>query len=97
MKSLENCENIFGKISPQIEKRIKRYIKNPTFDNWDDIQCIIINSSKQITTIWQAIINIDSTFPRHGRREDELGNIINEWERIPDPLQVLQAIKEATT
>lgn len=94
MKSLEKCENLFGKISPQIQKRIKNYIKKPTFDNWDDIQCIIIGSNMK--TIWQAVIEIDPTFPRSGRRTDLDGNVIKEWECIPEPLIVLQAIKQAT-
>ena len=95
MKTLEKCENLFGKISPQIQKRIKNYIKKPTFDNWDDIQCIIISGNMK--TIWQAVIEIDPTFPRRGRSEDLEGNIVKEWERIPEPFIVLQAIKQATS
>lgn len=95
MKILKNCENIFGKISPQIEKRIKNYINNPNCDNWDDIQGIIIKP-ESMTTIWQAMIETDSTFPKSGRVEDFEGNMIKEWERIPMPLELLRAIKEVT-
>jgi|GEM_PF-3505795 hypothetical protein len=30
MKTLENCDNLFGKISPQIQKRIKRRLQRST-------------------------------------------------------------------
>lgn len=96
MKTLENCENMFGKISPQYQRTIKNYITEPTFDNWDEIQCIIINPKGQMKTIWNAVIDIDPTFPRRGRAKDMDGNIIREWERIPEPFTVLQAIREAT-
>jgi len=95
MKILKNCENMFGKISPQIEKRIKNYINNPNCDNWDDIQGIIIKP-ESMTTIWQAMIKTDSTFPKSGRAEDFEGNVIKEWEQIPTPLELLRAIKEVT-
>jgi hypothetical protein len=95
MKILKNCENIFGKISPQTERRIKKYINNPNYDNWDDIQSIIIKP-EGMTTIWQAMIKSDPTFPKKGRSEDFEGNIIKEWERIPMPLELLRAIKEET-
>jgi hypothetical protein len=87
LRALENCENMFGRISPYIEKRIRKYIANPTFDNWDDIQGIIINPEGQMITIWRAMIEFDSTFPRTGRTEDFKGNIIKEWERIPEPFE----------
>lgn len=96
MKTLQNCENMFGKISPRIEKRIKNYINKPSFDNWEDIKGLIINPEGKMTTIWNAIIEVDSSFPSKGRTEDMEGNIIEEWERIPTELQILQAIKKAT-
>jgi hypothetical protein len=92
MKALENCCNLFGKLDSKIEKRIKNYLDDPTFDTWDDICGIIIDS--HFNTIWNAIIKLDPTFPREGRTDNIEGNIIKEWERIPTPLQVLQAIKE---
>ena len=92
MKALENCVNVFGEhIKPEYQKKIKQYLDNPTFDNWDEIQGIIIDT--HFNSIWNAVIAYDPTFPRRGRTEDTEGNIIKEWERIPTPLQVLQAIK----
>lgn len=95
MNALTNCENMFGELSPQIKKKIKKFITKPTFENWDDIHCIII-THKGMRTIWNAVIEKDSTFPKQGRVEDLKGNIIKEWERIPTPFDVLKAIKEMT-
>ena len=96
MKTLERCENMFGKMSPMQQREIKKYIKNPTFDQWDEIAHYIVNPAGQITTIWQAVLTVDSTFPNRGRTTDIGGNIIREWERIPEPFTVLQAIRYAT-
>lgn len=96
MKSLNNAVNAFGdKIGKEYVDKIKTFCDNPTYDSWDDIKGIIIKSN--FKSIWQAVIDIDSTFPRYGREIDDNNNIIKEWERIPTPMQVLRAIKECTT
>lgn len=95
MNALENCDNMFGKLSPQIQKKIKKYIAKPTIENWDDIYCIVVKS-EGMKTIWNAMIAFDPTFPRTGRSEDAEGNIIKEWERIPTPFELLRAITEFT-
>jgi len=96
MKALDNCENMFGKMSPIMKKEIKKYINKPTFDQWDEIAHYIINPDGQMKTIWNAVIDIEPDFPHMGRAEDLEGNVIREWERIPEPFTVLQAIKYAT-
>lgn len=90
---LDKCENMFGslKTRPDIKKRVYNYIKNPTFDNWDDIHCIII---KDFKTIWNAMIEFDPTFPMVGRTTNDKGDIIKEWERIPTPFEVMKAIQQ---
>lgn len=91
---LDNCENIFGKLKPDIRKRVRNYTNNPTPDNWDDIKGIII--SDKFESIWQSIMAMDSTFPRTGSVTDEKENIIKEWERIPTTFEVLRAIQMFT-
>lgn len=96
---LAKCKNMFGEtMLPEYQRKIKRFLKNPNTDTWDDIHGIIIEP-EHMTTIWQAILTLDPTFPRTGRRTRFNGigkedTLINDWERIPTPLQVLQAIKE---
>jgi len=94
---LDQCINMFGMpLSPSYKKRIRRFLANPTTDTWDDIQGIIIRPSPGLgVSIWEAVLEIDPTFPRRGRATDMDGHIIEDWKRIPTPLQVLQAIKRA--
>jgi hypothetical protein len=95
-QTLERCENMFGPISADITCQIKRYLHEPTVANWDDIYGIIINPKGMMTTIWQAVMAIDPDFPQVGPSEDLAGNRLSEWEYIPTPFQLLQAIKKAT-
>jgi hypothetical protein len=90
---LDQCENLFGSLQnrPDIKKRIYNYFKNPTYDNWDNIHCIII---KNFQTIWNAMIAYDPSFPKQGRTTDEKGNVIKEWERIPTPFELMKAIQQ---
>jgi hypothetical protein len=95
MNTLKNCYNPLGEqIRPEYQKKIKRFLDHPNYDNWDEIAGIIINT--KMDSIWNAMIKYDSTFPRRGRAEDFDGNVIREWERIPTPFELLQAIKEYT-
>lgn len=91
-KSLLEIENIFGVFPLESAKRIQAYIDNPTVERWDDISGIIITGG--FTTVWQAILEQDPTFPRSGRTTDITGKVVSEWARIPEPLEVLRAIKK---
>ncbi len=93
MKFLQECKDMLGRnLSPESEEDIKDYLRNPTPDNWDGVSGIIVCSGGK--TIWQSVIAVDPTFPRSGRRyEHQTGKVIKEWERIPDPVLVIRAIK----
>lgn len=93
MKTLKQAENLYGKLSDSIVDRILNYIENPNFDNWDDIQSLIIN--RNFTTIWQAVLELDPSFTTQGRSYDIDDNIIQEWEEIPEPFTVLRAIQNS--
>jgi hypothetical protein len=92
---LDRAENLFGRLDGNIRNRIKAYCDNPTPDSWDDIQGIIV-TRRHMGTIWQAVLEIDPTFPHVGRTTDAKGRVIEEWNRIPAPFTVLRAIDEAT-
>jgi len=91
-KFLKNATNLLGPIDNDIEKRIQVYITNPTTDNWSNIQSILIDGW---TTIWQAVMTLDPTFPNYGRSTTLEGKIVKEWERIPHPFIIKRAIKAA--
>ena len=92
---LNLAKNMFGNLDIELRRRIIHYVMSPTVDGWDDI-CSIIVSNSPFLTIWQAVLEIDHTFQNTGRITDDKGNIIQEWERIPDPDIVKKALFYAT-
>lgn len=94
MKTLENAECLYGNLNKENQGRIKRFIENPTYDTWDDIFSIIVN--KRFTTIWGAVAEIKPSFALEENLRDGQDNLLAEWREIPTPLEVLQAIKNAT-
>ena len=81
-------------LDEEMKQRIYDYLVNPTPTAWSDISAIIVNS--RLMTVWQAVRRVDPSFPATGRRfEVESGRLLKEWERIPDPDLVLDAIKHA--
>ncbi len=70
------------------------YLTHPTPEAWSDISGILVNS--RLVTVWQAVRRIDPSFPATGRRyELETGRLLKEWERLPEPDLVLEAIRQA--
>lgn len=86
---------ILDRFSSEIRSRIRQFMENPNADNWDDIAGLHLSPTCR-TTIWQAILRLDPTFPQRGRIFDMNGNVEREWERIPSPLLVMRALKSAS-
>ena len=81
-------------LDEEMKQRIYDYLVNPTPTAWSDISGIIVN--RRLMTVWQAVRRVDPSFPAIGRRfEVGSGRLLKEWERIPDPDLVLDAIKQA--
>ena len=81
-------------LDEEMKQRIYDYLVNPTPTAWSDISGIIVNS--RLLTLWQAVRRVDPSFPAIGRRfEVGSGRLLKEWERIPRPDLVLDAIKQA--
>ncbi len=92
---LNLAKNIFGKLDIVLRRRIIHYVMNPTFNGWDDISSIVINSDR-FFTIWQAVLEVDPTFPKYGRTKDVKGKVVREWEKIPSPETIKKALFYAT-
>ncbi len=96
MKVLHKCKNFFGfPIGKEYTEKLKKYINNinPTPEEWDGISGIIIDSSP-LTTIWNAVIELDPTFPKRGRIYNDNFKVVKEWEKIPPGFTVGRAIDE---
>lgn len=94
MSVLEKCTNMIGEpISSESKKNIHRFLDNPTTDTWSEISGIQITKGK---TIWQSVCALNPNFPRSGRRYHfKTRKIIKDWEQIPTPFEVMQAISWA--
>lgn len=94
---LDNCNNLYGSLDKDLSSKIKNYISQPynTSDEWNDIAHIIIDACDHtFTTIWQALIMLEPSFPQSGRSYDENGKIVKDWLRIPCGFDVARAIHE---
>ena len=92
MKTIDLCKNMRGDLSPDLKKEIKKYIVTPSVEQWDKVAHIIVDPSG-VTTLWNAVIAVDPSFPTRGRVTDHEGRLLKDWERIPEPILVLRAIK----
>jgi hypothetical protein len=100
MRLLKNATNYFGTVSAEIQRRVSAFMDAPGYDTWDDIYAIILAPAKKCdcrgrgcTTVWQAVIAVEPTFPRSGKS----GRTARErWAKYPDAMTVARAIKHAT-
>jgi hypothetical protein len=93
--ALEFLTNTFGYIKDDYKQKIMSYLQCPTYSGWSDISGIIVQG--RMKTIWQMVLEVDSTFPRVGRRYGEQMEVKREWERIPERETLIKALKHAAT
>jgi hypothetical protein len=94
---LDKCQNFYGRpLAPDVRARLQAVLDNPTIETWEDAHGIILRTEPKSLTLWQAWIAIDPRALRHGRLTDLEGNVIEEWERIPDRFTLMRALKYAT-
>lgn len=86
--SLEFASNMFGKLKPEIKKRLQAVIDNPCQETWDDAYSIILNGSGRMQTLWTAVLAVKPNFCQ-GKPCDA------PWEEIPTSEEIIQAIKNA--
>jgi hypothetical protein len=88
-RDIQSFHNYFGRLSPEIIKRLQRVIEHPTQDTWDDAYTIILRSDIGLgLTLWQAWIAIDKLAPRSRPLDVP-------WPRIPDSWTLRRALRWA--
>lgn len=85
---LRKATNFLGPLGPDICRRVKAVIANPTEKTWNNAYIIILNARTD-TTLWQAVVAVDPTFPT-----TKSGN---HWRRIPDKTTLLAAVHYAVS
>ncbi len=90
-KLIDQCRNMFGPLKPEYRKRLEAVLDNPTPKTWDDAYSIIITFDP-LVTLWQAVCEVDTSFPRRAAADD---NYNARWERIPDQFTLYRALNVA--
>jgi len=85
---LAECKNVFGGLKGDVQKRLLAVLNNPCQTTWDAAHTIIITGVR-MTSLWQAVLAIDPTFPRSKGLDEP-------WPVVPDPFTLCRAIKQAT-
>jgi len=86
--ALEFGTNMFGKLKPEIKKRLQAVINNPCQETWEDAYSIILNASGRMTTLWQAVIKIDWDMQQNKPLDSK-------WTHIPTQETIIKAINNA--
>lgn len=86
--SLEFATNLFGVIKPEIKKRLQAVIDNPNQDTWEDAHSLIVNNKGRMTTLWNAVIKVDSSFPKSKPLDAP-------WTKIPTSETIIKALRLA--
>lgn len=85
---LDLASNLFGKIKPDIRKRLEAVVAKPSQRTWNDTHGIVLDGSSFIT-LWQAVLEVDSTFCRSKPCDEP-------WPMIPSRATLISALRYAT-
>lgn len=86
---LDLASNLFGRLNPELRGRLRRVVDNPCHDTWDDAHGIVLNRHSW-TTLWQAVLKVDPTFPSVGPVDGE------KWPKVPSREVLVRALEYAT-
>jgi hypothetical protein len=97
---LSKTANSYGPTSKSyVHPKLQAVLRNPTHDTWNDAHGVIVSPHGGMmgTTLWQAVMAVDPSFPRTGPVSDRSGKQIEGWKRIPDRVTIARALKHAAT
>ncbi len=90
------CRNFYGALPEPMISRLQAVIDSPNQRTWNDAYSIIVGADGWMT-LWQAVLEVDSSFPRVGTSQDLQGRILRPWPRVPDSFTLCRAIRYART
>ena len=92
MKTLDKCEDLYGSYSERRKNIIMDYVKEPSFEKWNYIAFMNIN--REGVTIWEVVCKLDPNMSYVGRMYNNKGEVIKEWDYLPNGFVVLRAIDD---
>lgn len=93
---IEMSRNMFGILKAPMREALYNYYEFPNADNWNDIYAIVISSRGRISTVWQAVLAVDPSFPN--RIPADAWDTENEsarWTRVPSRELFVEALNIA--
>jgi len=92
---LEMARNVFGKLKAREKARLRAVLYQPNEETWSDAHGIIVGADRW-TTLWQAVLAVDPTFPKTGPVTTSRGGTVKRWARIPSQQTLIAALRYAT-
>lgn len=79
--------NLWGKLGPDLRRRLEAVINDPTPETWDDAHSLILNGDTWVT-LWQAVLVADPSFPRSKPTDEP-------WAAVPTRQTLITALRLA--
>jgi hypothetical protein len=94
---LDLARNMLGPLGPEPRARLAAVLADPTNETWEAAHSIVLNPDVGMgLTLWQAVIEMDPTFPKTGPTWGPGSDEPRAWGRIPSAHLLRQAINFAT-
>lgn len=93
ISGIEFARNAFGLLTQPLKEALYNYYEFPSVDSWNDIYGLVISTGK-VSTVWQAVLAVDSTFIDRIPKEAWEPDYVN-WPQIPSREVFIKALNFA--
>ena len=84
-----------GGLDPDCERRLNAFYESPSDETWNDAYSINLRRSGRLSTLWQWIGELYTSFPTTGPTYDLCGERTS-WSRIPTRAEFVAAMRAAS-